>query len=373
VNTAASLIWLVGLVGLVGVGVVVLAPGVTMAATPQLLAMAATPQVPKVLAGVSAPEDMEPLPGGRALLLSEFRLPGSSRMSRLAVLDTRTGVVTPATLRSATHNAQRWGTPDCVAPDPAPSWGGLSLTRAAGGAWRLLVVNQGSRTSIEAFAVAIRGTDLTLTWQGCAMLPANQHPNDVAGLADGGFVVSIIGDERHFNAPDGLTRLLSGEVTGYLLAYTQAGGFRRLPGTEAATPNGVVVTRGGRQLAFASWTGRAVIAYDLRREQVTGRVALPISPDNLSLTTRGTVLATGGPSVAYVPACLGSGGVGEKCESPFSVMEIGLRANAAGALPSTPRIDAPAGVINGATIAVEMGRALYVGAFTGEHVVKYAR
>jgi len=360
-NNYASLIFLVGLVG---VGVVVLSPRV---------AMAATPQVPKVLAGVSAPEDMEPLPGGRALLLSEFRLPGSSRMSRLAVLDTRTGVVTPATLRSATHNAQRWGTPDCVAPDPAPSWGGLSLTRAAGGAWRLLVVNQGSRTSIEAFAVAIRGTDLTLTWQGCAMLPANQHPNDVAGLADGGFVVSIIGDERHFNAPDGLTRLLSGEVTGYLLAYTQAGGFRRLPGTEAATPNGVVVTRGGRQLAFASWTGRAVLAYDLRREQVTGRVALPISPDNLSLTTRGTVLATGGPSVAYVPACLGSGGVGEKCESPFSVMEIGLRANAAGALPSTPRIDAPAGVINGATIAVEMGRALYVGAFTGEHVVKYAR
>lgn len=208
-NNYASLIFLVGLVG---VGAAVLSPGVAMAATPQRLAMAATPQVPEVLAGVSAPEDMEPLPGGRALLLSEFRLPGSSRMSRLAVLDTRTGVVTPATLRSATHNAKRWGTPDCLAPDPAPAWGGISLTRSVRGGWQLLAVNQGSRTSIEAFAVAVRGTDVTLTWQGCAVLPANQHPNDVAGLPDGGFVVSIIGDERHFKAPDGLTRLLSGEV-----------------------------------------------------------------------------------------------------------------------------------------------------------------
>ena len=360
-NQYASLTWLVGLVG---VGAAVLSPGV---------AMAATPQVPKVLSGVSAPEDMEPLPGGRALLLSEFRLPGSSRMSRLAVLDTRTGAVKPATLRTNTDGAKRWGTPDCVAPDPAPSWGGLSLARTARGGWRLLVVNQGSRTSIEAFAVTMRGTDLTLTWQGCATLPANQHPNDVAGLSDGGFVVSIIGDERHFNAPDGLTRLLSGEVTGYLLAYSQAGGFRRLPGTEAATPNGVVVTHGGRQLAFASWTGRAVIAYDLQQGTVTGRVGLPISPDNLSLTPRGTVLATGGPSVAYVPACLGSGGVGEQCESPFSVMEIGLRADAGGLLPVKTLIDAPAGVINGATIAVDLGGTLYVGAFTGERVAKYAR
>ncbi len=360
-NLYASLTWLVGLVGLSGA---VLSPGV---------AMAATPQVPKVLSGVSAPEDMEPLPGGRALLLSEFRLPGSSRMSRLAVLDTRTGAVKPASLQAATDATKRWGTPDCLAPDPAPSWGGLSLTRTAGRGSRLLVVNQGSRTSIEAFAVSMRGTDLTLTWQGCALLPANQHPNDVAGLPDGGFVVSIIGDERHFNAPDGLTRLLSGEVTGYLLAYSPANGFHRLPGTEAATPNGVVVARGGQQLAFASWTGRAVIAYDLQQGKVTGRVALPISPDNLSLTLRGTVLATGVPSVAYVPACLGSGGVGAKCESPFSVMEIGLRADAAGLLPVKTRIDAPAGVINGATIAVELGRTLYVGAFTGERVVKYSR
>jgi hypothetical protein len=354
-HTYASLICLASLGG------VILAPGLALAATPV------------VLGGVSAPEDMEPLPGGRALLLSEFRLPGSNRMSRLAVLDTRTGAVTSATLRSATHAAKRWGTPGCLAPDPSPSWGGISLTRTAREGWRLLAVNQGSRTSIEAFALAMRGTNLTLTWQGCAVLPANQHPNDVAGLPDGGFVVSIIGDERHFSAPDGLTRLLSGEVTGYLLAYTQADGFRRLPGTDAATPNGVVVAQGGRQLAFASWTGRAVIAYDLRREQVTGRVALPFSPDNLSLTPRGTVLATGVPSVAYVPACLGSGGVGAMCESPFSVVEVGLRADAGGALPMTPRIDAPAGVINGATIAVELGRALYVGAFTGEHLVKYAQ
>lgn len=359
-NTYASLI---RLVCLVGVGTAALAPCVAMAAASQL---------PMVLTGVSAPEDMEPLPGGRALLLSEFRLPGSTRMSRLAVLDTRTGTVNPATLRTMADGAKRWGTPDCVAPDPVPAWGGLSLTRTARGGWRLLAVNQGSRTSIEAFGLAMRGSTLTLTWQGCATLPANQHPNDVAGLPDGGFVVSIIGDERHFNAPDGLTRLLSGEVTGYLLAYSPANGFRQLPGTEAATPNGVVVARSGGQLAFASWTGRAVIAYDLQQGKVTGRVALPISPDNLSLTPRGTVLATGVPSVAYVPACLGSGGVGEKCASPFSVMEIGLRADTAGLLPVKTLIDAPAGVINGATIAVELGRALYVGAFTGERVVKYA-
>jgi len=366
-HSSTSVAGLVGLIGLIGLGGVSLWPRLAVAATPLM------PQMPKVLTGVSAPEDMEPLPGGHALLLSEFRLPGSSRMSRLAVLDTRTGAVASATLLGATDTTQRWGTPDCLAPDPAPAWGGISLARTVSGGWRLLAVNQGSRTSIEAFAVAIRGTDVTLTWQGCAVLPANQHPNDVAGLPDGGFVVSIIGDERHFNAPDGLTRLLSGEVTGYLLAYTQAGGFRQLPGTAAATPNGVVVARNGRQLAFASWTGRAVIAYDLRRERVTGRVALPISPDNLSLTPRGTVLATGVPSVAYVPACLGSGGVGAKCESPFSVIEIGLRADVKGALPMTSRVDAPAGVINGATIAVELDRALYVGAFTGERLVKYVR
>ncbi len=345
-----------------------------------LLAMGGAPQMaqaqamPEFIAGVHAPEDLEALPGGQALLATEFQLPGTDRPSRFVVVNLASRTVRPVAMRARQRSA--WGDADCARPDPKAEFSGMGLRQVTlpGGQrrWRLLAVNQGSRIAIEAYELQQHHGEVRLTWQGCAPLPAPLRPNDVAPLPDGGFLVTIIGDARHFGPADGLQRLLSGEVTGDVLRADAAGHYRHLPGTAAPTPNGIVVDASGTRAWFAAWTGHRVMAYDLRTETITRRIPLGFAPDNLSLTPRGTVLAAGVPDVSFAPACLGAGGAAAACRSPFSVAELDPTLPADDPASVRLRVTAPAGVVGGATIAVELGQGLYIGAFTGEQLVRYA-
>jgi sugar lactone lactonase YvrE len=140
-----------------------------------------------------------------------------------------------------------------------------------------------------------------------------------------------MGEARHFGNPEGLEFLLSGAVTGQLVTWSAAKGWERLAGSRAAFPNGIVASPDGRTLWFAAWTGREVLRYDRETGAVTGRVSLDFLPDNLA----------------------------------FAVSEIDPATMTARTTAS-----GKAGQLGGASVAVRVGEVLYVGAFSGDRVLR---
>jgi len=157
--------------------------------------------------------------------------------------------------------------------------------------------------------------------------------------------------------------MLSGEITGHLVAWSKTKGWQTLAGSRAAFPNGIVASPDGRTLWFAAWTGREVLRYDRATDTVTGRVALDYLPDNLSWSPEGTILTAGIPDAASVRECVDKGA--EVCDDAFTVSEIEPKAMTARTIAK-----GPAGLLGGASVAVRVGEVLYVGAFSGDRVLR---
>ena len=114
------------------------------------------------ICGVHAAEDLEALPGGKELLVSQLHaeLDPSGAMrwmpSSLAVLDLRTHatrVLYPLASRSTT-TTESWGDSGCPAEiGDALSPHGIHLSKRRDGRMQLLVVNHGGRESVEFFEV----------------------------------------------------------------------------------------------------------------------------------------------------------------------------------------------------------------------------
>jgi sugar lactone lactonase YvrE len=205
------------------------------------------------ICGLQAPEDLTVFPEGGRLLVVQMHGPTHLPVSNLVELDLATQRVrvlpVVATERAVGTDAS------CTAPDPAPDLHGFDLARDASGQLQLLVVNHGSRQSIEFFRVVGSAADRALEWRGCIATPADVRLNDVAVRPGGGLVATVMGEARYFDSADGFDFLVSGADTGYLLAWSPGGGFHKLSGTEAAFPNGIAIDAAGRYAWFAARGG----------------------------------------------------------------------------------------------------------------------
>ena len=156
------------------------------------------------LCGVRGSEDLEVLPGGGQLIVSESRVQfdAEGRMhwlpSGLARLDLGTRQPQPLyPAPGSAHPVDHWGDADCKGEiGAALSPHGMQLSRRADGRWQLLVVNHGGRESVEIFELLGRGARASLAWRGCVLAPPHAFLNDVAALAAGGFVVTQYMDPR---------------------------------------------------------------------------------------------------------------------------------------------------------------------------------
>ena len=121
--------------------------------------------------------------------------------------------------------------------------------------------------------------------------------NDVAAQPDGGFIAThptafqpppkrVRQKARHFD-------LFSGPASGYVSRWIPGKGETELPGTRAGYPNGVLVSADGRYMYFNAWTAKEVHKYDLKAGKETGMVKLDFMPDNISWTSKRTMLAAG--------------------------------------------------------------------------------
>ena len=334
-------------------------PPASSMATPMPPCVATDAYAP--ICGLHAPEDLDTLDDSR-LLVVQMRGMTDKGESNFATVDRATAAVRVLPLRVAAA-PPAWGDGSCQAPDPRPGFHGFDRWTGADGRVRIVVVNHGTRSTIERFRLDSGGAGESLAWEGCVTVPKDIELNDVAALPDDGFAATVMGEARHFGNPAGLEFMLSGEITGHLVAWSEAKGWQTLAGSRAAFPNGIVASPDGRTLWFAAWTGREVLRYDRATDAVTGRVALDYLPDNLSWSPEGTILPAGIPDAASVRECVEKRA--EVCDDAFTVSEIEPKAMTARTIAK-----GAAGLLGGASVAVRVGEVLYVGAFSGDRVLR---
>ncbi|HEV2274125.1 MAG TPA: SMP-30/gluconolactonase/LRE family protein [Acidobacteriaceae bacterium] len=336
--------------------------------TPALAACGTTHGNVEILCGTHAPEDLEPTPDGKYLIVAQFEHADSMGKGHgIALFDIAAKTFIPMPVTVAPH--ADWGSPSC----PGPMGDGLvahgiSLTKRTGGLLELYVINHNRRESMEMFEVKHEGAGWALVWHGCVVSP--KEYNDVAALPDGGFLAShptaLMTDLK-----DDLLRY-SGKPIGYVVRWTRSGGEQELPGTRVGYPNGILASPDGRFMYLDAWTAREVHQYDLKQSRDMRAVPVQFMPDNISWIdpklNRGIktplILAAGvkGAENNQCPA-----GSGHLCAQQFGVAEIDARTMKTRLVYESPADDP---LIAGASVAVEVGNSIYIGAYQGDRLLK---
>jgi len=161
----------------------------------------------------------------------------------------------------------------------------------------LFVVHHGGRESIEVFEVDARPKAPTLTWIGCAVAPDPIGLNSVVGLSDGGFITTNF-------LPRGTDaaareRMMAGEINGEVWEWHPGTGWKKVPGSEAAGPNGLEISKDGKWLYIGGWGNQSFIRLSRGQTPVKrDSVSVGFRLDNLRWAPDGTLLAAGQGGIA---------------------------------------------------------------------------
>ncbi len=315
----------------------------------------------EILCGTRSPEDLEPTPDGKFLIVSQFvNGRGGTGGAGLVLFDPAKKTFTKMTVKDEPR--KDWGDPACPGPPgEALLPHGISLSKRGdlkNGAMQLYVVNHGGRQSMEMFELKRAGPSWELAWHGCFV--TKQDYNDVAALADGGFIAT---QPTSLRTPGDTSNLLGGQATGYVVRWTAATGEVELPGTRIGYPNGVLVTPDGRYMYVNAWTAREVHKYDLKDGREMSVIKLNFMPDNITWTSDRHILAAGVAGTrGDCPA-----GSGAPCIQGFGVAEIDPAKMESHSVLDWQGKSSP---ISGVSVALKVGSSIYLGAFQGDRIVK---
>lgn len=320
---------------------------------PQLLECGRHGEV-EIVCGTVAPEDFERTPDGRFLIVSKM---GRGEDKGLDLFELATQTFTEIPLSAGKR--PNWGDAGCtesIGRGIQPH--GLSLSKRTSGEWQLYVVNHNVRESMEMYELLPDGASWKLVWRGCAL--ASEPYNDVASLPDGSFVATRPqAIQKEGQSPFG------GAPSGNVAVWTKGDGERVLPGSEYGYPNGVLVSGDGRFAYISGWTTRDLHRYDLKAEKEVAKCGLTFMPDNLTWTQNGKILAAGIKGV--------NGNCPPESDNPcmqgFIVSEVDPKT-----LEHRILYDNNGkALINGVSVAIGAGDAIYVGSFQGDRLVKLPR
>jgi len=308
----------------------------------------------EIVCGTVAPEDFERIPDERFLIVAKM---GRGQEKGLDLFELATQNFTGIPLSA--DKRPDWGEDSCtesIGEQIQPH--GLSLSKRTSGEWQLYVVNHSVRESMEMYELLPDGEKWKLAWRGCVL--ARKPYNDVAALPDGSFVATRPqAIQKEGRNPFGVV------PSGNVAVWNARDGEQVLPGSEYGYPNGVLVSGDDRYAYISGWTTRDVHQYDLTAKKEVAKRDLNFMPDNLTWTRDGKILAAG------------IKGVNGNCppESPYPCLQGFIVAEVD---PKTleHRIlfdnDGKA-LINGVSVALEAGDAIYVGSFQGDRLVKLPR
>ncbi len=307
--------------------------------------------------GYQNPEDLVHIPDTHLLIVSEMGEFMADSPGGLSLLNTTTGSRETLTINWSSTDAT-WGEENCPPPDSAAlSPHGMDLTIRDDGEVALLVVNHGKRESVEFFLVTPEGD---LTWRGCALPPGDPFINDVAARRDGGFYVTHMWDKSG-SFEDTVEKLLGGEHTGWVWAWSAANGFTRLAETDDAMPNGIALDADNSTLYVNVYIGNKTFALDLETEQRVAEIELR-QPDNISIDKDGTLWIASHQHDAIGQACTQV--TAGPCLLPFKVV-------AADPVNLQPEVvvDHDGPPMGYATVALKVGNRIYLGTAHGDRVV----
>jgi hypothetical protein len=308
----------------------------------------------EIICGTHLPEDLEPAPDDRFLIVSHMA-GRASEEGGIALYDPakKNFSEMPITVEPL----KDWGDPSCPGPaDDMLSPHGMSFSRRSSSVLQLYVVNHGGRESIEMYEVKQGAATWGLVWHGCVV--AKNDYNDVAALPDGSFVATHPNSLR-IKGSD----LVGGQPSGVVARWTPGKGETELPGTKAGYPNGVVADSGGRYIYYAAWTAREVHKYDLSAGRDVSVIKLDFMPDNLTWTKKGQILAAGIKGVqGDCPA-----GSGAPCMQGFGVAVID---------PAKMQVKTvfdshgKGALISGVSVALQVKDSVYIGSFQGNRILR---
>jgi len=322
----------------------VAAQGPAPAATPCASVTAVT-----VVCGQQGPEDLYALPGAQWVVASAYS--GTGGINLIRVSDRSSTLWYPSGTAKRQYDARSY--PGCPGPpDAAPNsrftTHGLWL-EPGGNTRRLYVVGHGSRESIEVFTIDMSGASPALTWIGCVVAPDPIGLNSVIGLPDGGFIASNF-------LPRGLPpaetqKMMTGEKNGELWEWHAAGGWQKVPGSEASGANGLEMSDDGKTLYVAAWGSQSFFRLS-RGKTPFDRQEIPLGfrVDNLHRARDGSLLAVGQGQ--------GTSDVVKIDPKTLGVTKVLQR-----------RDDA---AFRGGTVAAEVGDRLWVGSFGGDRIALLA-
>jgi len=327
------------------------------------------------ICAVQGSEDMEVLPHAQQLIVSGSRMQLDASGMRwqpgaIGLLDLKTRVLRrlyPSQQSSSGHSAATWGDAHCPGEIGAQlSPHGIHLSQRSDGHWQLLVVNHGGRESIELFELMTHGHSpaddpaIALEWRGCAVAPAHSSLNDTAALPDG-FVVTVMIDDRESMQAQ-MERAARGENTGHVLRWDAKRGYQKVPGSEGPMPNGIQTNRDGTLMFVALNATGEVRKYDLPHARVLATAKVP-RPDNLSWAPDGSLLVAGLQPDAKIDECMAN-----------FLLPCGAASHVYALDPATMKTrvlwaheGAPMGM---ATVAVRVGKHLYVGSVAGDRILQ---
>jgi hypothetical protein len=240
------------------------------------------------------PEDLAIVPGGEWVLSSGNVANGALRL--INVRDRSTTVLFPGAATRERPDKKIYGA--CPGPiDPAEREKfrahGLYLRPGKNGVHTLFVVHHGNRESIEIFDFDAHVSPPQLTWIGCAIAPEPIELNAVVGLPDGGFITTNF-EPRGSAEAGGRVKIMAGENSGELWEWHPGNGWQKIPGTEAAGPNGLEMSKDGKTLYIGGWGSQSLIRVSRGRTPVA-RETIPLGfrVDNLRWAPDGSLLAAG--------------------------------------------------------------------------------
>jgi hypothetical protein len=238
------------------------------------------------------PEDLAAVPGSEWVLSSGMRANGAIRLINLR--DNSTAVLFPSASSKERPNKKTY--PSC--PGPIGSEGdkfrahGLYLRPGPHAVDTLYVVHHGDRESIEVFEFDAQPKPPTLTWIGCAVAPDPIGLNSVVGLADGGFITTNFSPRGSDAAAR--ARMMAGQNNVEVWEWHASTGWKIVPGSEGAGPNGLEISKNGKWLYIGGWGSQSFIRLS-RGQTPIKKDSVPVGfrLDNLRWASDGTLLAAG--------------------------------------------------------------------------------
>lgn len=276
--------------------------------------------------GFENPEDVEAVPQAGVVLVSNMRPlsggPGGGFLMALPVRGTTPYRVWP---RQDAVLTPLLGDPSCTAPPAADAFaphGLTSMPTDTPGVVRVALVHHLTRESIELFDLVGTAGDVRLAWRGCVPLPPDTVGNDVAFAPDGEIVAGNFQPTIRF--PRGFFYMMESGVgmrTGDVMTWRPERGWRHLPGTGAAAPNGMAVSADGASIFYAETGKRRVVRVPragLAPGEAPRLVDVGGRPDNLAWSPRGTLIAGVHTSDAALLCMFGR----RPCRSSWKLTEI---------------------------------------------------